>query len=626
MVALELTINLSGNFAGALEKGNKALDDTEKSAEHAAKGLEHLEGELGKVSAGAQSHSKHAAKGLELFEGELGKLSAGAQSHSKHAAKGLELFEGELGKLNAGALSLNFSAFQEGGHFLQFDLAEGAKLAYEAIEKVVDKVIELGVEMIKAAAGAQDLNLAINLDVGEEGEKQVDELAESFRQSRFSPKVIKQALLPILEESGDEHADQWDDLVTAATDVATRRNTGVGGAQSALDALRSIEIQPQKIRGSLKELGIKQVDFYSDLGDLLGISAKSAEAQVKAGKVKAQTLLSVALHQIAEREGGALGNATNRGSQTLGTSLQRLSDLKDNLFERLADSKGMKAIEGVIDHFVDVMSGDAGNQFLQGADEALQKVAGWIKDITSPEGISKIKSGLDDAVFVLKEAVNIAEEFAIIWTGNKLIGGVQAFAAVLSSGGIMGGLTAMRTGLNAALSPVAALSIAFEAWRYAFEKIGETVKELGGLKQVGQDLKDWVGGNNSSGIAYENHVTDSSPQWKKDRVAGKQAAGGVEIPLMADGGIVSRPTLAIIGEAGPEAVVPLGRSFGSLPDALGGGGGSLGAPTITYAPQFVFSGGGGRDVREQIESFEQQHRAALQQFVTEVRAAVGAGA
>lgn len=604
-MALEFTINLGGNFAGALEKDNKALDETEKS--------------------------------------------------SKHAAKGLELFEGELGKVNAGALSLNFNAFQEGGHFLQFDLAEGAKLAYEAIEKVVDKVIELGVEMIKAAAGAQDLNLAINLDVGEEGAEKVDELAESFRNSRFSPKVIKQALLPILEESGDEHADQWDDLVTAATDVATRRNTGVGGAQSALDALRNIEIQPQKIRGSLKELGIKQVDFYSDLGDLLGISAKSAETQVKAGKVKAQTLLSVALHQIAEREGGALGNATNRGSHTLGTSLQRLSDLKDNLFERLADSKGMKAIEGVIDHFIEMMSGDVGDQFLQGADEALQKVAGWIKDITSPEGISKIKSGFEDAVFVLKEAVNIGEEFAIIWTSGKLIGGVQAFAAVLSSGGIMGGLTAMRTGLNAALSPVAALTIAFEAWRYAFEKIGETVKELGGLKQVGQDLKDWMGGNNASGIAYENHVTDASPQWKRDRVAGKQAAGGVEIPLaangggenfvtdapprrsqqqaagavdiplMADGGIVSRPTLAIIGEAGPEAVVPLGRSFGSLPDSLGGGGGSLGAPTITYAPQFVFSGGGGRDVRDQIESFEQQHRAALQQFVAEVRAAVGAG-
>ena len=43
-----------------------------------------------------------------------------------------------------------------------------------------------------------------------------------------------------------------------------------------------------------------------------------------------------------------------------------------------------------------------------------------------------------------------------------------------------------------------------------------------------------------------------------------------EIPMLAMGGIVDRPTLALIGESGPEAVVPLNRAgeFG-----LGGGGG-----------------------------------------------------
>jgi hypothetical protein len=35
-----------------------------------------------------------------------------------------------------------------------------------------------------------------------------------------------------------------------------------------------------------------------------------------------------------------------------------------------------------------------------------------------------------------------------------------------------------------------------------------------------------------------------------------------DIPQLAKGGIVSRPTLAMIGEAGPEAVVPLGRGGG----------------------------------------------------------------
>ena len=42
-----------------------------------------------------------------------------------------------------------------------------------------------------------------------------------------------------------------------------------------------------------------------------------------------------------------------------------------------------------------------------------------------------------------------------------------------------------------------------------------------------------------------------------------QQLGGLGgIPAMADGGIVMGPTLALIGEAGPEAVVPLSRGMG----------------------------------------------------------------
>lgn len=38
--------------------------------------------------------------------------------------------------------------------------------------------------------------------------------------------------------------------------------------------------------------------------------------------------------------------------------------------------------------------------------------------------------------------------------------------------------------------------------------------------------------------------------------------GGIRVPAMANGGIVTSPTLALIGEAGPEAVVPLNRAGG----------------------------------------------------------------
>ena len=41
-----------------------------------------------------------------------------------------------------------------------------------------------------------------------------------------------------------------------------------------------------------------------------------------------------------------------------------------------------------------------------------------------------------------------------------------------------------------------------------------------------------------------------------------------DIPMLAQGGIVTSPTLAMIGEAGPEAVIPLNRAGGM---GIGGG-------------------------------------------------------
>ena len=41
------------------------------------------------------------------------------------------------------------------------------------------------------------------------------------------------------------------------------------------------------------------------------------------------------------------------------------------------------------------------------------------------------------------------------------------------------------------------------------------------------------------------------------------------IPQLASGGIVNRPTLAMIGEAGPEAVLPLSSAYSPIPAYAG---------------------------------------------------------
>ena len=50
------------------------------------------------------------------------------------------------------------------------------------------------------------------------------------------------------------------------------------------------------------------------------------------------------------------------------------------------------------------------------------------------------------------------------------------------------------------------------------------------------------------------------PDWVP--VFGGKGFSVPNIPMLAEGGIVTSPTLAMIGEKGPEAVIPLGRGGG----------------------------------------------------------------
>lgn len=559
-MSLNFEINLSGNFIEALNRSNKGLGETEK--------------------------------------------------HSSSAAHALHAFEAELGKIQAGALALNFNAFQEGGHFLQFDLAEGALIAFEAIKKVVEAVADLGKEMIKAAADAEDLNLAIKLDVGDEGAEKVASLAESFANTRFSPKQIKESLLPLLEDSGNQNQELWNDLTTAATDVATRRNTGAAGAKAALESLNDISLNPQRLRGSLKALGIHQLDFYKDLGGLLGITEKEAERQTKAGAVHSKTLLSVALNQIAQREGGALGNATNEGSKTLGATLARLGNLKDTLFESLAKSPGMVAIQGFLDNFIKVMQeeapgvlralsdtfadifGDlAGPGGLQKIRDVFRSIAAktkeWISDFR--EAWPAIKGFIADIPATIGKIVDLSKLFVGVWIGSSIVTGIASVTTALTTLGVVGAVS---------MGPIVAAFAAISAGVYLIEKNG-------GFGALYDRIKPHVSS------APLSKTQEAFPALQGAGAASRAASSaGFELqgfPAMADGGIVSRPTLALVGESGPEAIIPLGRGVG-------------GGVTVTVGDIVVHaSGGDAQDIARAV-------RIEVQRVMDEAAAAFGAAA
>jgi hypothetical protein len=76
-----------------------------------------------------------------------------------------------------------------------------------------------------------------------------------------------------------------------------------------------------------------------------------------------------------------------------------------------------------------------------------------------------------------------------------------------------------------------------------------------------------------------------------------------DIPHLAKGGVVRKPTLALIGEDGPEAVVPLGKKNaprGSMP-GMGGGG-----TTVQIFVQSLDPRGAGKAVVDALREYERQ--------------------
>jgi hypothetical protein len=107
-------------------------------------------------------------------------------------------------------------------------------------------------------------------------------------------------------------------------------------------------------------------------------------------------------------------------------------------------------------------------------------------------------------------------------------------------------------------------------YRAAFAAIGKLWNNT--IGKISFSIPKWVPGVGGKGFSF--------PQFPS-------------IPALADGGIVNRPTLALIGEAGPEAVVPLGRG--------GGMGGSMNV-TINMP-----AGSDGEEVVRALQNYQRTH-------------------
>lgn len=263
----------------------------------------------------------------------------------------------------------------------------------------------------------------------------------------------------------------------------------------------------------------------------------------------------------------------------------------DDAFKLIADSAADSG-QSVLDVFGSIEAGQAILSLTSNEGKAFRDALKQMGDASgaTQTAFETMQEGIKPAVDKLKAnfevlKVDIGEKFA------PVLANVFKFVADNSDifvvfGGILLGIAAAITAINVAmaLNPftwialgigalIAGLIVAYQRFE-GFRNIVNAV--FNGLKwYIGMAKEQFLAlvgifktVFNALGSAWNNTIGKLSI--KIPNIPGLPGRGTEfsfpKIPALAEGGVVTQPTLALIGEAGPEAVVPLDRMGG-----MGGG-------------------------------------------------------
>jgi len=358
--------------------------------------------------------------------------------------------------------------------------------------------------------------------------------------------AIKKAAIPaaaaltgLAVALGDATSAAMEDQQEQAALALTLQNvTGAGAAQTEqvekqITAMsRASGITDTQYRKSLEalvrgtkdvNLAMKDMNLVMDISTALQMDSTTvADALAKAyqGNFKALRTLSpematmikegATLDEVMNVLGGTFGGATAKNAET---AAGKMAILKNSISET-KESIGAALLPVV-----------------QAVLPVLQKFADWAQK--NPNAFLAIAAaiGLVAAAIVATNIAMALNPFSLIAAGVALL--VAALVVAYNK------FDWFKTGVNAIINGI--LSAFESVVNGAIMMVNGIIRAYNAIPLV-PDIRT---------ISHINLPSVGGPA--------TQTAGRSNIPRMADGGIVNSPTLALIGESGPEAVVPLDK-------------------------------------------------------------------
>jgi tape measure domain-containing protein len=269
------------------------------------------------------------------------------------------------------------TALWELGH--QFEEAKGAAMgfaegiglvvAFEAVEKLVDKVKELGVEIIKAGADDERMAKSFKLLLGdEEGEKTLDYIQHLAKHTEFAENRLENLGASLLRVGFAGQGLRY--AVAAAADLAALPG---GNLEEAAFALEQIKRTGRVEGRMLKPLGYNEEDFLSQLAVRTGKSAAVLKKEMEKGKLDADQSLAAVYDLIRKRSGKALGDPAVDMSKLMSASITHFKEVPEELFKQIAKSPAFERLNQMLRQLTERFDPESelGGKFFKSMDESL---------------------------------------------------------------------------------------------------------------------------------------------------------------------------------------------------------------------------------------------------------------
>ena len=360
-------------------------------------------------------------------------------------------------------------------------------------------------------------------------------------------------------------ADASDELVKSIEDEISVMSRASGIADTDYrKALEILTIQSKDAGKSMDDMNLimdTAVGLHTDSATVADALAKAYEGNFKALKTLSPEIKTMvddgkSLEEIMAVMGGTFGGAVSKNAET---AAGQMAILKNSIGET-QESIGaalLPVIEAVLPYL------QAFADWAQKNPETFTIIAAAIAGIAAAIVLTNIAMALNPfaliaiGVGLLVAALKIAYDK---FEGFRKVVDIVFDALVKGGKLVFDGLTTYFTGL-------------YNAFKTLFNGIAKLWN--GTVGKLAFDIPSWV------------------------PVIGGKGFSVPEIPMLADGGIVTGPTLAMIGERGPEAVIP-----------LSGRGGGMGNYTININGGLGSSADIGTAVVNAIRAFNRQNGPA----------------